>query len=256
MNDLLFDEAPTREAVPNLVGMTEEEARLAIVDRGFVVGRVDRDTSDTVAADTVMEQDPDRDTFHEPGTSIDFVLSVGKPEVDVPFVVGRPRKEARELMVAADLTVRFEEADSDEERFRVLSTTPAAGTEVAEGTTIVLTYSDGPEKVPDVRGLQQGAAERAIREAGFVPDVRTDASSVEPKGTVVDQIPAGGTEDQGTTIVIFVSAYEEPVVPTETPTVTPTETPTETPTATPTATPTLPTESPTTPPPSGRVRPG
>ncbi len=157
MNDLLFDDAPTREAVPNLVGMTEEEAGLAIVDRGFDVGRVTREPSDTVPADTVMEQDPDRDTFQEPGTSIDFVLSLGKPEVEVPFVVGRPRKEARELMVAADLKVRFEEAESDEEKFQVLGTTPAAGTSVAEGTTIVLTYSDGPEKVPDVRGLKQGA---------------------------------------------------------------------------------------------------
>ena len=142
MNDLLFDEAPTREAVPNLVGMTEEEAGLAIVDRGFEVGRVTREPSDTVPADTVMEQDPDRDTFREPGTSIDFVLSLGKPEVEVPFVVGRPRKEARELMVAANLKVRFEEEDSDEERFQVLGTTPAAGTLRRGG------HDDRPRRTP------------------------------------------------------------------------------------------------------------
>ena len=74
--------------------------------------------------------------------------------------------------------------------------------------------------------------------------MRTDAASTEPKGTVVDQIPLGGTEDQGATIVIFVSAFEEPEPPTETPTETPT---------TPTETPTLPTETPTAPPPTGRL---
>jgi len=192
----------------------------------------------------VIEQDPNRDVFADPGTSVNFVLSLGKPEVEVPFVVGSLRKEARTQMLDAGLKVRFEEEDSDEEKDQVLSTNPTPGTSVAEGTTIVIVYSDGPEKIPDVRGLKQGAAERTIREAGFVPDVRTDATSVEPKGTVVDQIPVGGTADQGSTVTIFVSAYEEPVVPTEPPT-TPTETPT---------TPTTPTESPTTTPPTGRVR--
>ena len=172
------------------------------------------------------------------------MLSTGKPEVEVPFVVGSLRKEARTQLVAANLQVRFEEQDSDEPRFQVLSTNPAPGTAVAEGTTVVVVYSAGPSKVPDVRGLKQAEAERTIREAGFVPDVRVDAASVEPKGTVVDQIPVGGTADQGSTVTIFVSAYEEPV-PTETPTETPTL-----PTETPTETPTLPTESPTTPPPT------
>lgn len=232
LNDLLFEKAPERVAVPNLVGLTEDQARLEIGDKGFEVGRVDRETSDTVPADTVIEQTPNRDVFADPGTSIDFVLSLGKPEVEVPYVVGTPRKEARAAMVEQNLKVRFEEQDSDEPRYQVLSTNPPAGTSLAEGTTVVIVYSDGPEKVPDVRGLQQRAAERAIREAGFVPDVRIDAASVEPKGTVVDQIPVGGTADQNSTITIFVSAYEEPVPPTETPTETPTV-PTETPTTTP-----------------------
>ena len=166
----------------------------------------------------MIAQDPNRDVFADPGTSVDFVLSLGKPEVEVPFVVGTLRKEARAAMLAQDLKVRFQEQDSDEPTFQVLSTDPPAGTSVAEGTTITIVFSDGPEKIPDVRGLKQGEAERAIRDAGFIPDVRTDAASTEPKGTVVDQIPAGGTADQGSTVTIFVSAYEEPVeTPTETP---------------------------------------
>ncbi len=231
LNGVLFDKAPERVAVPNVVGLTEDEARLAIGDAGFRVGRITRETSETVPADTVISQEPNRDVFEDPGTSISFVLSLGKPEVEVPYVVGTPRKDARAAMDERNLKVRFEEEDSDEPRYQVLSTNPPAGTSVAEGTTVVVVFSDGPEKVPDVRGLQQRQAERTIREAGFVPDVRIDAASVEPKGTVVDQIPAGGTADQGSTVTIFVSAYEEPPVPPETP---------------PTETPTLPTEPPTT----------
>lgn len=193
LNGMLFEDAPERTAVPNVVGLTEDEARLEIADEGFRVGRITRETSETVAPDTVISQDPNRDVFADPGTSVDFVLSLGKPEVEVPFVVGTPRKDARAAMLAQNLKVRFQEQDSDEPRYQVLSTEPAAGTAVAEGTTVTIVFSDGPENVPDVRGLKQGAAERAIRDAGFTPDVRTDAASTEPKGTVVDQIPAGGT---------------------------------------------------------------
>jgi len=248
LNGLLFDDAPERTAVPNLVGLTEEQARLEIGDAGLQVGSVTRESSDTVEADTVIRQDPNRDVFTDPGASVSFVLSLGKPEVEVPYVVGTLRKEARATMLEQNLKVRFQEEDSDEPTDQVLSTAPAAGTSVAEDTMITIVFSDGPEEVPDVRGLKQREAERAIREAGFVADVRTDAASVEPKGTVVDQIPVGGTADQGSTITIFVSAYEEPESPV------PTETPTETPvpTETPTVTPTLPTESPTTPTPRRR----
>jgi serine/threonine-protein kinase len=246
LNGMLFEDAPERSAVPNVVGLTEDEARLEIADAGFQVGRITRETSETVDPDTVISQDPNRDVFADPGASVDFVLSLGKPEVEVPFVVGTLRKDARAAMLAQDLKVRFQEQDSDEPRFQVLSTDPPAGTSVEEGTTITIVFSDGPEKIPDVRGLKQGAAERAIRDAGFTPDVRTDAASTEPKGTVVDQIPAGGTADQGSTVTIFVSAYEEPVVPPETET--PTDPPTETPTTEPPTTETPTTEPPTTPP--------
>ena len=243
LNGLLFDEAPERIAVPNVVGMSEEEARLQVVDAGFSVGRVSQETSETVESGLVISQDPNRDVFADPGSSVDLVVSLGRPEVVVPSVIGSLRKDARAQMLAENLKVRFQEEDSDEDRFEVLRTEPAAGTSVAEGTTVTIVYSDGPEQVPDVRGLRQGQAERAIRAAGFVPDVRVDATSTEPKGTVVDQIPAGGTADQGSTVTIFVSAYEEPVTPTETPV--PTETPT---------TPVVPTESPTTTTPRRTVR--
>jgi serine/threonine-protein kinase len=119
---------------------------------------------------------------------------------------------------------------------------------VAEGTTITLSLSDGPETVPDVRGRKQGDATQILQQAGFQVEVRTDAAATEPKGTVVDQFPsAGGEADLGATVIIFVSAFVQPPPspsPTETPTPTPTETPTTpvppTPTEVPPTTPSTP----------------
>ena len=43
----------------------------------------------------MISQDPNPDQFVAPGTEIDFVVSQGKPQVEVPFVIGQQREEAR-----------------------------------------------------------------------------------------------------------------------------------------------------------------
>jgi serine/threonine-protein kinase len=242
----MFEEEVQRDQVPALVGLTEDQARLAIGEAGLSVGEVTRETSEDAPTDEVIRQDPSRDVYVDPGSDVDIVVSLGKPEVQVPYVVGQPRAAARDALRAAGLKVTATEVESDEPKGQVISTEPAAGQSVAEGTTVTLSVSDGPESVPDVRGLRQGEATRTLRQAGFEVEVRTEGTSTEPKGTVVDQFPsAGGEADRGDTVIIFVSAFEEPPPPEETPTETP-SVPTETPT-TPTETPTVPTETPTTP---------
>ena len=65
----------------------------------------------------------------------------------------------------------LKEEESDEDQNTVTRTDPAQGTTVAEGTTIVVYYSDGREKVPNLVGKQQAEAETAVRNAGFEPRV-------------------------------------------------------------------------------------
>ncbi len=242
----LFEEEPKREQVPALVGLTQNEARAAIRDAGLALGTVDRETSETVPADQVIRQTPNGETYADPGSAVDFTLSLGVPEVEVPYVLGQPKDSARTVLESNDLQVRFEKEESDEAKDNVVRTEPASGQRVAEGTTITVFISIGPEEIPSVVGLRQGQAEKTLRDAGFEVELIETAETTEPKGTVVRQIPATGTADQGATITIFVSIYEEPVEPTESPTETPTETPIPDPTVPPT---TPPTETPTTPPP-------
>jgi serine/threonine-protein kinase len=233
--------------VPNLVGLTEQDARLKIADAGFSVGQVDREASDSVEADRVIRQDPNRDLYVSPDTQIDIVVSLGRPEVEVPYLVGQTRQAARAALTGLGFQVRMQEEDSDEPKNQVLRTDPVPGTQAEDGSTVTVYYSDGPERIPAVVGLDQEAAEKAIRDAGFRPDAVPYGDTTEPAGTVVRQSPSGGTGDQGDTVTIFVSTYEPPTeTPTETPSETPT-TPTETPT-TPTETPTVPTETPSRPP--------
>ncbi|MBA3783150.1 MAG: PASTA domain-containing protein, partial [Nocardioides sp.] len=208
---------------------------------GFVDGRVDFEPSADEPADTVIRQDPNRDVYVEAGSTIGFVVSTGKPEVEVPYVMGLPKGQARDDLNARNLKVKLVETESDEPKDQVIEVSPPAGQSVAEGTTVTITWSDGPETIPDVVGMQQGKAKKLLTAASFEVEVVPTAETTEPAGTVVRQIPESRESPAGTTVTIFVSTYVAPTAP-------PTEAPTLPPTEVPTIPPTLP---PTEPPPTG-----
>ena len=228
----LFESPPEQVRVPDLIGKTREEARAEIGNAGLAVGTEEFREDPNVRANRVIEQDPNRDQFVDPGSEIDLIISSGKPLVDVPFVVGRPRAEAAAALRDAKLDVTMQERDSDEPAGQVLSTDPSAGDSVPEGTLVTVFYSDGPEQVPGVVGLKQAEAERVLRDAGFEPQVVETTDTKQPKGTVINQSPdAGEDAREGSTVTIVVSAFEKPTKspsPTQSPPPEPTPTPTET----------------------------
>ena len=226
----LFPSAPDEVPVPDVIGKGENQARAQLGEAGFEVAPTEFVASDRPAG-KVIDQDPTGDTYVAPGSTVTITVSSGPPEVTVPDVTDQPLEQAKATLEGQGFKVAVDRAESDEPRNEVLSQTPEAGQAVAEGTQVTLSVSDGPEEVPDVVGLEQAEAEQRIRDAGFNPVIREDNTSTEPKGTVVDQSPAGGQpQPQGTDINLFVSTYEEPTEE-PTPTDLPTD-PTESPTAT------------------------
>ena len=149
-----------------------------------------------VQRNRVISQDPNSDQFVAPGTEIDFVVSEGKPQVEVPFVVGQKRDAARDALDERGLEAKFQERDSDEPAGQVLGTDPAGG-------------ADGPRGCPSSRSSTPtgprtswtswacpagGGREETLREAGFVPDVVESGETTKPKGTVIQQSPPSGGE--------------------------------------------------------------
>ena len=210
----LFPGAPEQEPVPDLRGMTEGQARTAIGEAGLVVGPIDTAPHDTVRPNRVIPgtQDPAAGRYVDPGTTVTFTVSTGKPEVAIPGdIVGSSRDEARARLIDLDLVPDLQEAESDEPADQVVSTDPVPGTQVQTGTTVVVYYSDGREQVPDVVNDRQRIAEQKIRERGFVPKVVRSDDTREPAGTVIEQDPPAGQEaDDGASVYITVSSFVEP----------------------------------------------
>jgi serine/threonine-protein kinase len=232
----LLDNGPPQETVPALAGMTQTEAERALTDAGLRLGQVSQDTSPDVPKGQVMAQDPDAGQKVDEDTRVDITVSQGKPKQEVPDLLGSNKDSAADQLKALGLNPRLKEKDSDEPQDDVVEMDPAPGTQVADGATVTLFFSDGPESVPDVVGKTEDQARRLIRDAGFEVSVVRDSTTEAKKGTVLDQSPkAGSKEDQGRTVTIVVSSFEPP--PSATPTPTPTPTPSPTGTGSPTPTP-------------------
>ena len=218
----LFEDAPEQVQVPDLIGMTETQARAAIGDAGLSVGQPEYVADPDVAKDKVISQDPNRDTFVDPGTTVTITVSTGKPLTAVPPIIGLTRSEARAAMEEANLIAVFDEVDSDEPKGQVVEVRPEVGEQVTEGSRVTVGVSDGPEKVPNVVGMTQDEAEQTLKQAGFKVFATTSSDTTEPKDTVIAQSPEGGSEQpEGTSVTIVVSTFEEP---TETPSPTDTAT--------------------------------
>ncbi len=212
----LFPDEPTDVQVPSLVGYERDEARDLLSDEGLSIDDKQRQCSDQYDPLHVIEQDPEGDTYASPGSEVTLVLSSGPCDFAMPRVIGSLERIAIADLVDAgikrkNIMLEPEECDTDDPAGTVVEQSPQPEESVGRDDTVTLCVSDGPETVPAVIGLRQGEAERKIIQAGFQVDVRDDTTSEEPKGEVTDVIPGEGEEvDQGETVTIFVSVFEEP----------------------------------------------
>ena len=203
--------------VPDLRGMTEEEARKELegTDLGMKVEN-ERQPSNQYEEGEIMSQDPAEDTEVAKNSTITVVISSGEEAkmVKVPNIVDRTEEEAEKSLQAAKLTVVHGEAQfSDEiDAGRVISSDPEAGTEVEEGTevTIVISLGKDQAKVPELRNKSASEAEGALKDAGLAGSASEEYSDSVEAGLVISQsIDAGEKVDKGTTVSYVVSKGPE-----------------------------------------------
>lgn len=87
--------------VPNLLGLTEEEARLALTNAKLNIGTITQANSASVALGQITATDPLTNAQVEPGTVVNLVISNGK--VLVPDVRNLSIDDARSLLTGPDL---------------------------------------------------------------------------------------------------------------------------------------------------------
>ena len=207
--------------IPDVLGMTEEEAAAELEKAGLEYTLGTPVISDEYEAGEVVSTDPDVGREVKKGYKVRLILSKGSDSesVKTPNTVGKKLDEAKELLEKFDLkcgSVKYDE-DSDLPDGTVISQDPEAGEEVETGTSVNLVVSRAAEntEVPDVRGLSQSAAKEKLEENGFeLGKVSTEYSDDVEEGLVISQSPKAGSEEaEGTSVDIVISKGPEETEP-------------------------------------------
>jgi serine/threonine-protein kinase len=197
---LVVSSGPRPVTVPDVANAPVEDAVAALREQGLVVV-VRRAFHETVAAERVVAQSVPAGRDVAPETAVTLVVSRGPAPVEVPDVHGSTYDEAAQVLADAKLTAtRTEEHSNDVEEGLVIRTEPAAGSEAARDSEVVVVVSLGPDlvEVPRVIGMTLDEASARLEADGFVAEVggryrpgdrvsRQDpaAESMVPRGSVV-----------------------------------------------------------------------
>lgn len=136
--------------VPDLRGMSADEAQRTLASYGLNGQQGDTVFSDDVDEDKVAEQDIAAGTTAYKGDTITFHLSKGPETASVPNVQGLDFEAARDRLESAGFTVSLQWRDDSAEVNTVIKQSVTGTAKL--GTTITLTISNGPKEEPTTSG--------------------------------------------------------------------------------------------------------
>lgn len=142
--------APT--AMPNLIGLSREEAAILVNSSGLNPGSVPEIHSPRPAGEVIL-QNPEAGSPVPAGSIVDYTVSLGPQPVVVPFVVGRPLDQVGTTL--SGLGLSFEVTPEPTSSFptgQVLTQDPVGGTVLPPGTNSIvqLTVAAGAPPTGDI----------------------------------------------------------------------------------------------------------
>lgn len=207
---------PKEVLMPNLVGLTKEEAQAKAEELKleFEV-KEERYDTETEAGKIMIQEPPYKENYNvKEKSKITVVVSLGQKIVIVPKVTGMTLEEATTALENEDLIVVSEEEFNDKiEAGYVISQDVPENTEVGAGSTVTIKVSKGEEKsiVPNLEGMTEEEAKKAIKEAGLkLTATLTEEDTTKNNGEVLKQsLNAGDEVKKDSNITITVNKIEQ-----------------------------------------------
>lgn len=209
---------PKEVELPNVVGLTREEAEYKIKEAKLKCEISSEEYNKDVEVNHVISQSP---TYMEiynkvkQGSTVSLVISKGIEKTTVPKVVGLTEDEAIQALEDAKLKVEvIEETSKKVEEGYVISQEVEANSEAIAGDTIKIHVSTGTGikqvTMIDVTGKSEADAKSAIEGIGLVANIGYSEDKSKDSGIVLKQSTEVGTVlDEGTTVTITVNKLAE-----------------------------------------------
>lgn len=189
------EEDPSLVKVPELVGLTEDEAQGRLERIGLEYTVRSGVTHHLAPEGAVLAQDPLPGQYTRPGAPIYVSLSRG-PELHVlPDVSGLSERQAAIVLERLGYDVAVERTTHTLEGGKAVETRPEAGTELAVPAEVTLVVSEGRPvvQVPELVGRHVDDAQGALSGAGLeLGAITYDPQAPDAPGRIVGQYPPAG----------------------------------------------------------------
>lgn len=208
---------PPEVELPNLVGMSKEEAQKEAENLKLKFEIKTEEFNKEVPEGFIISQDPkyiEKYNVKE-GSTIIVVVSKGQEKTKVPNVKGKSQEEALQLLEEANLKAEIiEETSKTVKEGYVISQETEPNEEVFAGDTVKVHISKGTGikqvNVVSVIGQNEANAKTTLTGLGLKVNVAYEEDTSKADGIVLKQSLEGGkTVDEGTTITITVNKIAE-----------------------------------------------
>lgn len=199
----------TAFSMPQLVGMTVEEANLAYEESGIAIVVARNVPSDTYPEGEICDQDVDYGSKITVPKTVHVVVSSGKEKISLGDYTTMDYRD-----VILDLkkkkiyyTLKFEENDQYPEN-AVFDQDPEPKTDITEEDTIILYVSNGTDNstVPSVLGYMEDVATQMLTDSDLIPKTVYEFDDNVMEGKVIAQnIQSGTSVPKRTTVEIVIS---------------------------------------------------
>jgi len=209
---------PAEVEMPNVVGMSKEEAQKEVEAAKLKFEIEKEEYSKDVPEGYVISQDPtymERFNKVKEGSTVSVIISKGQEKVIVPNVKGKEKEEAIRLLEEAKLKAEvIEETSKTVKEGYVISQETAPDEEAVSGDTIKIHVSTGTGikevTVENVVGQDETTAKKNLENLGLKVNVVYDEDTAKDNGVVLKQsIDSGKKVNEGTTITITVNKLAE-----------------------------------------------
>lgn len=142
---LVVSAGQANATVPEVRGVTQQQAQVAIENAGFTFGSISQQTSDEPRGAVIASDPPPGTTLDLPAT-VSITLSQGPAAVQVPDLTGRTLADARSALEQLGLHLGGTSRDTSSfmPENTVLSQAPSPGSTVSAGASVNLRVSQFP----------------------------------------------------------------------------------------------------------------
>lgn len=135
---------PDSVRVPNLSGLSADDAKKALEDAGLKIGAITSEDAPYVPKDQIVRSQPAIGSSAAPGSAVDLWVSNG--QVTIPDVTDEPLADAEEVLGGLGLMITHDGDTScpADPSYTVTKMSPGPG-RVDQGSEVKLTYCDGED---------------------------------------------------------------------------------------------------------------